>query len=192
MMTWLQRPYCTRAAICSMVSTSQPRPPGCSINGKSRFRISACACPIWWRVYCVPSCGEMTARGEKWNQIYRWLEQVLNRIDGVEVPHRQKREAFVASSIQFHVNGFDKAQLQTLADRCTQRGVAIKWFGRAEPVGYTSQYHHWQYLQPQALPDTSEILATTCDMRIPLSLSRTQCGAVARIIEQEISNLKNP
>ena len=145
-------------------------------------------------VACVlrPQLREMTARGVKWNQIYRWLEQGLNRIDGVEVPHREQHEAFVASSIQFHVNGLDKAQLQTLADRCTQRGVAIKWFGRAEPVGYTSQYHHWQYLQPQALPDTSEILATTCDMRIPLSLNRTQCDTVARIIEQEISNLKNP
>ena len=73
---------------------------------------------------CVlrPQLRGMTARGEKWNQIYRWLEQGLNRIDGIEVPHRQPHEAFVASSIQFHANGLDKAQLQTLADKCTQRG----------------------------------------------------------------------
>ncbi len=145
-------------------------------------------------VACVlrPQLREMTARGEKWNRIYRWLEQNLNRIDGIEVPPRQQQEAFVASSIQFHVNGLDKARLQTLADNCTRRGVAIKWFGRAEPVGYTSQYHHWQYLQPQALPDTSQILATTCDMRIPLSLSQTQCDTIACIIEQELANLNNP
>ena len=143
---------------------------------------------------CVlrPQLRGMTARGEKWNQIYRWLEQGLNRIDGIEVPHRQPHEAFVASSIQFHANGLDKAQLQTLADKCTQRGGAIKWFGRAEPVGYTSQYHHWKYLQPQALPNTSEILATTCDMRIPLSLNRAQCDTIACIIEQEFSTLNNP
>ncbi len=145
-------------------------------------------------VACVlrPQLREMTARGEKWNRIYRWLEQNLNRIDGIKVPPRQQQEAFVASSIQFHVNGLDKARLQTLADNCTRRGVAIKWFGRAEPVGYTSQYHHWQYLQPQALPDTSQILATTCDMRIPLSLSQTQCDTIACIIEQELANLNNP
>ncbi len=139
-----------------------------------------------------PQLREMSARGEQWNRIYGWLEQALNRIDGIEVPGRPQAEAFVASSIQFHVNGLDKAALQTLADKCTQRGVAVKWFGRAEPTGYTSQYHHWQYLQPQALPDTSRILETTCDMRIPLSLTRAQCDIIARIIEQEIANLNNP
>ena len=144
-------------------------------------------------VACIlrPQLRQMTARGEQWNRLYRWLEQALNRIDGIEVPPRQQHEDFVASSIQFHVNGLDQAQLQTLADQCTHRGVAIKWFGRAEPAGYTSQYHHWQYLQPQALPDTSKILSTTCDMRIPLSLSRSQCDTIARIIEQEIANLNN-
>ncbi|NIV40755.1 MAG: aminotransferase, partial [Anaerolineae bacterium] len=69
----------------------------------------------------------------------------------------------------------DSDQLQELADRCTARGVAIKWFGRDEPMGYTSQYHHWEYLEAQSLPDTTRVLSTTCDMRIPLSLTEAHC-----------------
>ncbi len=133
-----------------------------------------------------PQLRQMTARGERWNAIYGWLEQRLNAIDGVEVPGRCREEAYVASSIQFHINGLTKAQLSALVHRCTERGVAIKWFGRSEPLGYTSQYHHWQYLGPQDLPDTMAILATTCDMRIPLSLSADNCNTIAAIIEQEI------
>ena len=129
----------------------------------------------------------MTARGEKWNQIYAWLEKKLNAIEKITVPPRAREEEYVASSIQFHVNGLSESQLETLADKCTERGVAIKWFGRSEPLGYTSQYHHWQYLKPQSLEDTAEILATTCDMRIPLSLTAQQCDTIAAILEQELN-----
>jgi dTDP-4-amino-4,6-dideoxygalactose transaminase len=140
-------------------------------------------------VACIlrPQLREMTQRGEQWNQIYRWLEHRLNAIEGVEVPARSEDEAFVASSIQFHVSGLTKDNLLTLVDRCTDRGVAIKWFGRVEPLGYTSQYHHWQYLEPQQLPSTTGILSTTCDMRIPLSLTEGNCNTIAAIIEQEIN-----
>ena len=143
-------------------------------------------------VACIlrPQLRQMQERGEKWNQIYHALESRLNAIDSVEVPGRDAAEQFVASSIQFHVSGLNNEQIQQLADRCTDRGVAIKWFGRDEPMGYTSQYHHWQYLKPQQLPDTVEVLKTTCDMRIPLSLSDDDCDAIAAIIQEEINNLE--
>ncbi len=142
-------------------------------------------------VACVlrPQLRQMDQRGGQWNKIYAWLEQRLNAIEGVSVPPREASEAYVASSIQFHVDGLNKEQLMTLVDRCTERGVAIKWFGRSEPQGYTSQYHHWQYLEPQDLPHTTEILGTTCDMRIPLSLNQDHCDTIAEIIQQEISRL---
>jgi dTDP-4-amino-4,6-dideoxygalactose transaminase len=142
-------------------------------------------------VACIlrPQLKEMEARGQRWNEIYRWLENRLNQIDGIEVPFRHSSEEFVASSIQFHVSGLNTEQLQTLSDHCTERGVAIKWFGRNEPLGYTSQYHHWQYLEPQDLPETRDILATTCDMRIPLSLTEAHCNTIAAIISDELSSL---
>ena len=136
-----------------------------------------------------PQLREMASRGECWNRVYGWLEQRLNALDRVEVPAREAGESFVASSIQFHIQGLTSEQMTRLSDRCTKRGVAIKWFGRPEPQGYTSQYHHWQYLEPQALPRTTEILQTTCDLRIPLSLTEEQCNTITTILEQEISDL---
>jgi len=142
-------------------------------------------------VACIlrPQLRQMTARGKRWNELYTALETRLNQIEGIAVPAREPQEHFVASSIQFHVSGLTSSQMQQLADQCTHRGVAIKWFGRAEPMGYTSQYHHWAYLKPQQLADTVEILKTTCDMRIPMSLSDTDCDAIAAIISEEMNNL---
>jgi len=143
-------------------------------------------------VACIlrPQLAEMTARGEQWNRLYGMLAERLNGIDGVSVPLREDNELFVASSIQFHVSGLDGEQLQQLADRCTARGVAIKWFGRDEPMGYTSQYHHWEYLQKQSLPETTEVLSTTCDMRIPLGLGEADCDAIATTVGEELDRLR--
>ena len=140
-------------------------------------------------VACIlrPQLREMQARGECWNRIYAALESRLNAIDGVAVPPRQQQEEYVASSIQFHVHGLTGEQIRGLVDRCTGRGVAIKWFGRDEPVGYTSQYHHWEYLRPQDLPNTRGSLFTTCDMRIPLALSDGDCDTIAAIIAEELA-----
>ena len=139
-------------------------------------------------VACIlrPQLEQMKQRGEQWNQIYSALESRLNKIEGISVPARESRERFVASSIQFHVHGLDHAQLGEFVDRCTSRGVAIKWFGRETAMGYTSQYHHWEYLHPQELPDTRKMLATTCDMRIPLALTEHHCDVIAEIISQEL------
>ena len=140
-------------------------------------------------VACIlrPQLRQMAERGKQWNRIYKMLEQRLNKIQHIEVPVRCGEEVYVASSIQFHIHNLSKQQLLKFVDRCSQRGVAIKWFGRSEPVGYTSQYHDWQYLDPQNLPDTTKILATTCDMRIPLSLSEDNCNTIGAILEQEIN-----
>ena len=142
-------------------------------------------------VACIlrPQLREMRERGEAWNHRYAMLEERLNRIPRISVPGREAREAFVASSIQFHVSELTAEEIQLFADNCTARGVAIKWFGRDEPMGYTSQYHHWEYLPAQSLPDTTAVLSTTCDMRIPLSLTTEQCDEIAAIVDEELSRI---
>ncbi len=140
---------------------------------------------------CVlrPQLREMAWRAEQWNRLYRELENRLNAVEGIAVPARESDERFVASSIQFHVYGLNPQQIRDWIARCTDRGVAIKWFGRSEPMGYTSLYQHWQYLESQDLPETTRILQTTCDMRIPLSLTRQECAAIADIIQSERSRI---
>ncbi len=144
-------------------------------------------------VACIlrPQLREITQRGELWNRNYDWLAQRLEKIDGVSVPQRGAQEFYVASSIQFDLDGLDEAQTEQFIDACCERGVAIKWFGRAAAMGYTSLYQHWEYLSPQDLPQTRNILRNTCDMRIPLNLSEANCGTIAAIISQELRRYRH-
>lgn len=139
-----------------------------------------------------PQLREMPARAAVWNRNYRRLEARLNQIPSIAVPERLPQEAFVASSIQFAVAGMDAQQIEHFVTECTARGVAIKWFGRAQPLGYTSLYQHWEYLTPQALPQTTAVLQTTCDMRIPLSLTVDDCDTIAAIITETIESQFQP
>lgn len=138
-----------------------------------------------------PQLREMQERGEKWNRNYRWLEDRLNDIRDVVVPARETEEEFVASSIQFDIAGLDGESIEQFVDACCARGAAIKWFGRDTPLGYTSLYQHWEYLKPQDLPQTNQILYTTFDMRIPRSLAEQDCDTIAMIINQELDAVRH-
>lgn len=60
---------------------------------------------------------------------------------------------------------------------------ALKWFGNKRPVGFTSAYVSWKYFDnlPE-LPNTDRILASMCDMRIPLTFDLADCELIAQII----------
>ena len=70
--------------------------------------------------------------------------------------------------------------------RCAARGVELKWFGAAEPVGFTSRYDSWRYAPSEAMPETDRILRAILDMRLPLTFSLEDCALIARIIRAEV------
>jgi len=125
----------------------------------------------------------------RWNVRYRILEDGLRNAPGLSIVERLQHEEFVGSSIQFHATGMN---IPDLVDNCLARGVEIKWFGGAEPVGFTSRYDSWRYLgdQPE-LPGALKALSTTCDMRVPLTFSETDCHDIAIIIAEEAKKLLN-
>ena len=70
------------------------------------------------------------------------------------------------------------------------RGVCLSWYGRRDPVGFTSTYTSWEYLGERPnLANTQRILATTCDMRIPLTFSTDDCLLIAEIIRDEAKRI---
>lgn len=120
----------------------------------------------------------------RWNKRYRILERGLNGIEGISCPQRDPRESFVGSSIQFSLKGREVATIEAFLKSCLERGIEIKWFGHREPVGFTSTYSNWDYLEGlPTLPATDEILKTMCDMRIPLTFSAEDCEMIVEIIE---------
>ena len=138
-----------------------------------------------------PQLRLLAERAAKWNERHDLLAAELAKFDGIKLPRRDPREGYVASSIQFLVTGLAHDQLRGFVDRCGNRGVQLKWFGRAEPVGFTSRSKDWQYIAGgQSLPRTEAILARLCDMRIPTSLTLDECHTVVAVIRESLDALR--
>ncbi len=128
---------------------------------------------------------------DRWNKRYRVLEKGLNEIQGITCPKRDPRENYVGSSIQFSLTGQNEKTIQLFLSGCMDQGVELKWFGNKEPVGFTSAYSSWKYFGK--LPDlanTRRILATMCDMRIPLTFSIEDCHQILEIIKDNAQTIK--
>lgn len=123
---------------------------------------------------------------ERWNQRYRVIEHGLQNTAGIRVIDRHEHEFYVGSSIQFHVDHFGADRIPTFVEDCLRRGIELKWFGAEDPVAFTSRYDSWRYLDNiPVLPKTLKALSTTCDMRVPLTFSETDCQDIAEIITEE-------
>lgn len=136
----------------------------------------------------LPQLKELDARCKRWNELHDHLADGLRNIPGVRLPERDAREAYVGSSIQFNLPSFSYEKMEGFLHDAEQRGIQLKWFGKNEPAGFTSRYDSWQYLGPQPdLPNTKKVLATMCDMRLPLTFTKEDCSLIARILEELLS-----
>jgi dTDP-4-amino-4,6-dideoxygalactose transaminase len=129
-------------------------------------------------------------RGARWNQRYRWLVQGLAGTPGLTVPPRDPREQFIASSLQFSLS-LPAEVIARFVSAAAQRGVHVKWFGAAQPAGFTSVWRHWQFLvRPQHLPCAERVLAGLCDLRLPLTLSEDDCRRIAADLRAALSDAR--
>ncbi|MEZ5912128.1 MAG: DegT/DnrJ/EryC1/StrS family aminotransferase [Paracoccaceae bacterium] len=118
----------------------------------------------------------------RWNARYRRVETGLARNQRIARIARPEGEDFVGSSIQFRVPELNADGCRALLAAASARGVELKWFGAAEPAGFTSSHHSWRYLSPQALPTTDAVLATLFDMRLPLTFTEPDCALIAELV----------
>jgi len=131
-----------------------------------------------------PQLTLLEARAATWNRHYDALCSRLSAIGPVRVPGRASKEHYVASSLQFSLLGLDAPAISHFIELCEGAGVAIKWFGRLEPRGFTSTYADWGYAGgSQDMPQSRAVLAGLCDMRIPLALREDHYDQIAETIE---------
>lgn len=123
---------------------------------------------------------------ERWNERYRAVEQGLRDTPGLALIERPQAEVYVGSSFQFLLPGWSAGAVQNVISRCAARGVELKWFGEAEPRGFTSRYDSWRYAPSEPMPATDRVLAGLMDMRVPLTFSLDDCALIARIIRAEV------
>ncbi|ARE82282.1 8-amino-3,8-dideoxy-alpha-D-manno-octulosonate transaminase [Roseovarius mucosus] len=133
-----------------------------------------------------PQLRALDAQCEKWNARYRVVQEGLRGTPGLTVVERAEAERYVGSSIQFLLLDWDGGRIADVLKRCLARGVELKWFGGAEPVGFTSRYDSWRYAPSSPMPASDRILRGIVDMRLPLTFSLEDCAQIARIIRAEV------
>ena len=133
-----------------------------------------------------PQLRDLATQAARWNARYRVLEDGLRDTPGLRLIARPDAEAYVASSFQFLLLDWSAQAVQEVVTRCASRGVELKWFGGAEPAGFTSRYDSWRYAPSQPMPASDRILRGILDMRLPLTFSEADCTLIARIIRAEV------
>lgn len=141
------------------------------------MRMSALAAAV-----AHPQIEELPERRRTWNERYERIANALTPSGVIDVPNRDPKEGFAASSIQFTARGLTSAQIIEAIEVCAAHGVYVKWFGNDRAIGFTSRFDHWRYAEEQSLGKTSAILHGLCDMRIPLSMSLDECDLIAEIL----------
>lgn len=140
-----------------------------------------------------PQIALLTARIGAWRALHDAMMAGLAGVAPIRLIQRPSAEDFVASSFQFLLEGKDADWTLGFLARCAARGVELKWFGRAEPAGFTSKHDSWRYATPQDLPRTDAVMARLIDMRLPLTFTPQDCSLIARIISEEaVSNAAAP
>ena len=133
-----------------------------------------------------PQLARLDAQCAAWNDRYVVVEDGLRGTPGLTVVDRPEAASHVGSSIQFLLLDWADEAIAEVMRRCRARGVELKWFGGAEPVGFTSRYDSWRYAPSAAMPATDRILRSILDMRLPLTFSLDDCALIARIIRAEV------
>lgn len=133
-----------------------------------------------------PQLADLQTQCARWNALYRSMETGLRDTGGLQLIDRPAREGFVASSFQFLLLDWAPVAVQDVIKRCRTRGVELKWFGGAEPSGFTSRYDSWRYAPSDRMPKSDRILEGIIDMRLPLTFSTDDCTQIAGIIRSEV------
>ena len=140
-----------------------------------------------------PQIPLLPERAATWRRLHDLIGDLLDRVEGVTRPVRHPREDYVCNAIQFFVEDLDPDRMTAFLKRCADAGVPVKWFGAAEPVGFTSTYRSWRYVSDVPdLPATDRTLRCLCDMRIPLGLTDTECRTIVATIDRALQDARRP
>ena len=133
-----------------------------------------------------PQLNSLEANIKRWNKRYQIVEQKLQKVTGVVLPVRPKKESYVGSSIQFRIPGISHTDSKKFVESCKKLGVEIKWFGDDNPAGFTSNHKSWHYVKRQKLENSDRILSGLFDLRLPLTFSLDDCSMLSDIISESV------
>lgn len=187
--------FMARAIILSgsyMLYEKHGAKPGADAFAKARMEMPNCSSRMdnLRSAILRPQLKGLESNIERWNARYRIIEERLGQVDGITMPNRPNSERYVGSSIQLLSPNWTDERCRDFVAACFERGVELKWFGDANPVGFTSRFDSWTYAPVQNLEKTIGILKRIFDMRIPLSFSNEDCALIAEIIAEEFERIE--
>ena len=132
-----------------------------------------------------PQLTELDDRIARWRDIHKRVARYLANHPTLELPSEVPGVELAPTSLQFLFRDYNPDAISARLDRMAARGVGLKWFGAASPVGFTSRPQHWEYVMETPMPRTDSILLRLCDLRLPLGLSDADADLIGSIIAQE-------
>jgi perosamine synthetase len=117
-----------------------------------------------------PQLKSMGERAETYRRMHERLVGKLQAASNLLVfPGNDEREVRVPDSLQFRIPTFGPEQMATFIKQVNEAGLPLSHLGGKDNA---RAFWNWGYLGKVAnLHATRRILATTCDMRLPLSLT---------------------
>ncbi len=134
-----------------------------------------------------PQLSLLPARNARWREVHDRIAGRLATHQLTRQPQRPPEEDYTPTSLQFFMEGLSQPQIEAVIKDSTAHGVPIKFFGGNTPQGFTSRALHWEYVSPQPLPRSEAILATLCDIRLPLGLSNEQADTLADVVLESLN-----
>jgi len=134
-----------------------------------------------------PQLKQLDDNARRWNERYDALANRLATCEHLRLPVRPPQEQHVPSSLQFVIADISRPEAESFLAKLLERNVELKWFGRSEPHGFTSQHSSWEYVEKQSLPTTDALLAGLFDIRLPLTFSVEDCDMIGRIIVETLN-----
>lgn len=129
-----------------------------------------------------PQLEQLDGRNSRWREIYSIINLGLRQIEGVTTIETEPAVLMAPTSIQFHIDEVEK--IPKIINKASDLGLKIKWFGSIEPIGFTSNSNHWEYISPTVA--ISPHLVGLCDIRLPVTLDNSECQEIVDIISQSI------
>ncbi len=157
--------------------------------GNYSLRMSALVATL-----ALPQLPLLPARVADWTTSHDRIAARLRSAPAFALPQRPQAEAYAQSSLQFRLPDRNPDAMAAFVATARAAGVWVKWFGRAEPEGYSSNPAQWPGAEAEQAPRARAIQATLCDIRLPLGLDATACEAIADTLTraEQMTDSKGP
>lgn len=120
-----------------------------------------------------------------YNARYDQLVGILSHVTHIEIPEILPQVRRVGSSMQFNLLGLTVAESQKIVKRLSEECIKVQIFGHADN---SRNFRNWRYSFDDVpdLKQTEAIIATACDIRLPLSLNAEDINLLGYLIKDAL------